>query len=248
MWEKRKFGELLATARNNAGLNQRELAEDAPRGLSHSYLSLLEKGTRSGASLTREQLWYLVERLEIWPPFFDEFFLAAGQDPDRSKEEEQKIQRSAQFSELWAFARENIDPDPGWFDIVKSNIVGRGISYRYFCPTHTTFARLVQELREAKVSKQIIEDRLECLVLPDQFFIYNFAIYVGKDLYGCGAREVHGKAETFYTMHPTAAMRLFERLNSLRNSVRIGDSIYLEPAKRFHPEPKMKSIFTSERD
>jgi hypothetical protein len=147
------FGELLALCRRNAHLTQREL-ENRQIGLSYSFIAQLETGLRGKdkVPLTRDQVWYLIRRLELWPwpsryPNCDDLLEAAGMTIDRTPAEELDIQELAKFNELWVFARIPLDPDPHWYEIVKNNIVKRCVIYRYFTESPAVFHNLLALLK-----------------------------------------------------------------------------------------------------
>lgn len=244
------FGEMLARKRNAAGLVQREVANPG-LGLSYSFIAMLESGKRGKKQvvLSRAQVWYLVTRLQLWPPECDEFLRAAGHAVDRSSKEEQDIQRHYSFRELWVFARTILDPDDEWYQIVKSNILNKNVTYRYFTETSTTFLNLYERLKRDRVREADLKSHLECTLLPRQLFIMNFAIYKQDDhkIYCCGSKPAHGKGEAFFTMHSSEADRLYEQLHDWRGIINLEHTIPLDPARRVFPKPDRVSEFSTSR-
>lgn len=243
------FAEMLVSKRTEADLTQRDLA-NPDKGLSHSFIALLETDRRGKAepTLTRGQVWYLIQKLEIWPPDSDRFLEAAGHEADRSAKEELDIQERFEFDELWVYARYILDPDDAWFEVVYNNIVGsRAIAYRYFTEDKTPFLNLVYRLSEAGVDETLLKSRLECTIVPPDFFISSFALYLKdkRPRYGCGTKLHEGRAEKFYAMHASEASRLFEMLRRWRDSLRREHDISLSPLRRIYPEPK-QSKFVAE--
>jgi len=242
------FGLILRQHRENKKLSQQEIANKDLK-LSASYIAMLERGTRgkSGRRLTREQVWYLIKAVEIWPPECDKFLEAAGLDTDRSEREELEIQRQLDFKELWVFSRHILDPDKDWFEVVKNNIVKRHISYRYFTEHNTSFLQFLRRLKqEANLNDTQLQRYLECTLLPRELFLASFAIYIvgADDLYGCGTKPVYGKAQRFYTMHPSEAVRLHEFLAKLRLQLNVQEPLVTDEIRRIYPN-KSKSDLRS---
>ncbi len=242
--DKESFDDLLASYRKRKGLAQKQLAN--PKiGLSSSYIAMLESGKRGFLSsrpkskpLTREQIWYLVQTLELWPPELDKFLELSGHTSDRSKEEEIDLQKRKIVKELWVFARKILDPDPEWCNIVANNML-RGASYRYFTSDDAAFYSLLRELKNRSINDQLLQESLECNLLPQELFLTNFAIYnPGKvAMYGCGTKSEHGRAERFYSLHDSEVIRLFETLSGWRQRLSNQQDIYLSDARRIHPYP-----------
>lgn len=242
------FAEMLVSKRIEAELTQRDLA-DPDQGLSHSFIALLETDRRGKPepTLTRTQVWYLIRKLKIWPPDSDRFLEAAGHEADRSAREELDIQELFDFDELWVYARYILDPDDAWFEVVYNNIIGsRAVTYRYFTEDKTPFLNLICRLSEAGVDRKLIESRLECTIVPSQFFISSFALYLKdqRPRYGCGTKLHEGRAEKFYAMHPSEASRLFEMLRRWRDSLRHQHDIPLAPLHRIHPHSRRSKFVT----
>lgn len=240
---------MLVSERQKVGLTQRQLANPS-LSLSHSLIALLESDSRGkrGRGLRREQLWYLIRQLKLWPPKSDRFLEAAGHEVDRSDEEERIIQEHFDFDELWVFARYILDPDDEWFRVVRNNLVKRGVTYRYFTENKTTFLNLVHRLKKEGVQKKILTNQLECTIAPAQFFISSFAIYLKKRqlLYCCGTKLHEGRAEKFYAMHSSEASRLLEMLRKWRDSLNIQQTICLNPLERIHPNHKRSQFVPEE--
>lgn len=198
--------------------------------------------------LSREQVWYLIKKLEIWPPECDLFLEAAGLDSDRVRKEELDIQRHFKLRELWVFARVILDPDPEWYGVVSENVLKKRVRYCYFTSSDTTFRFLLNKLEnEVGENLEVLRECLECILLPEELFITNFAIYNpgdGDSMYCCGTKPVHGKAERFYTMHSSEGDRLYEFLRNLRTRLNTKLDIYLQDAHYIYPgETRIK--FTS---
>lgn len=243
-----KFAELLVRFRNRAGLSQKQLA-DKSRGLSASYIAMLESGrrgvSRRGSILHRATVWSLVKTLKLWPPDCDAFLNAAGHEVDRTQSEEQEIQKDFDFQELWVFARIILDPDEKWYDVVANNILRRGIPYCYFTDDEERFDALRRKLeKSAGRNRKILSERLECIVLPEELFITNFAIYNPgrQNMYCCGTKPEFGKAARFYTLHSSEAHRLHETLRKWRQCVKNERRIVLRDARRIFPDPK-RAVF-----
>jgi transcriptional regulator with XRE-family HTH domain len=243
------FGELLGRFRKRKGLSQSQLSS-ADHDLSASYISLLERSQRRGKTLNREQIWYLCMKLELWPPECDIFLEAAGHSKDRSFAEELDIQKNFKFEELWVYARRILDPDPEWFQVINKNVLENKVKYLYFSNADTRFRLLLNEFQEKASKDQIAElpNYLECIILPDEFFITDFAIYnPGRsNMYCCGTKPEYGKAEAFYTMHPSEALRLYQLLLFFRESLEAGTVISLKEIRRIYPENRLaSSVFKS---
>ena len=243
----KKFGELLAAYRHDARLTQRGLANDK-LDLSYTFLAMLERGKRGRGevALRRDQAWYLVRRLKLWPPKCDHFFEAAGLAADRTASEEQDIQRLSTFKELWVFAKSILDPDDAWYDIVRENILKKKVIYRYFTETSIVFKNLLNLLRRSGASEKVLRSHLECTLLPTELFVANFAIYrrSAEEIYCCGAKRAYGKAIAFYTMHESEALNRFEQLQEWRSAINIEHDIRLRHAQRIYPS-ELRSAFTS---
>lgn len=219
-------------------LTQRQLGSKE-HGLSGSLIAQIETKARREKrvhTLERDKVWYLIERLHIWPPDCDEFLEAAGLSPDRTPEEEMRIQSQFIFDELWVFARHMLELDNAWFKVVRANIV-RGISHRYFTEDETSFLKLVQRLEAGGVSAEALRERLECTLVPRDFFTANFAIYVkdGMAKYCCGTKAQDGKAARFYAVHSSDASRLYEMLQRWRLRLDTGKPVPLAPLRRTYP-------------
>lgn len=242
------FGQMLARYRKGAGLSQRDIA--SPRHeLSYSLIAMLESGRRGAREviLRREQVWYLITRIKLWPPECDRLLEAAGHATDRTAAEEQDIQRHYSFQELWVFARTILDPDDSWYSVVKANL-GRGAVYRYFTETPTVFHNLASRLKRDGVRPAILKSQLECTILPRELFVTNFAIYKrgdGDDIYCCGSKPASGRGEAFYTMHISEAHRLYEQLHEWRGVINLQRPIPLSPARRIHPHPERVARFAT---
>lgn len=241
------FGEILSRMRKSAGLTQDALA-NPDLNLSSSLIAMLESGDRGKQKpLKRDQVWYLIKEMKIWPPDCDLFLWAAGLSTDRSEEEELDIQELYDFKDIWIFARVILDPERKWFDVVAKNITERNITYRYFTSDDDIFNNLIRKLRaECKVPLEVLEKRLECYLLPEESFPTNFAIYNPGEpnMYCCGTKTEHGKAVTFYTS--SEASRLYEWLKKWRNRINGGQDIRLRDALRIFPEPLTRSTFTKD--
>ena len=240
---------MLVSERQRVGLTQRKLS-NSKLNLSHSFIALLESDSRGqrGRSLTRSQVWYLIDRLKMWPPKCDRFLEAAGHEADRSEEEERDIQEHFEFDELWVYARYILDPDDAWFRVVRENIAERDISYRYFTEDKTTFLNLLHRLAKEGVNEKKLKTHLECTIVPSQFFVTSFAIYLrNRQLrYCCGTKMNEGRAEKFYAMHTSEASRLLEMLRKWRDSLHIEQSIPLDPLRRVYPDPKKSQFVPKE--
>ena len=241
------FGELLSRMRKNARLTQDALA-NPKLNLSSSLIAMLESGDRGKQKpLKREQVWYLITEMKIWPPECDLFLRAAGLATDRSEEEELDIQERYDFSEIWIFARVILDPERKWFDVVAKNITERNVTYRYFTSDDDIFNNLIMKLEaECGVPSELLEKRLECYLLPEETFPTNFAIYNPGEpnMYCCGTKTEHGKAVTFYTS--SEGSRLYEWLKKWRNRINGGQDIRLRNALRIFPKPVVTSKFTKD--
>jgi transcriptional regulator with XRE-family HTH domain len=244
--EKESFDDLLSRFRKRRGLTQKQLA-NSELELSSSYIAMLENGQRGflptrkkSRPLTRKQVWHLVQKLDLWPTDLDRFLESAGQSGDRSKEEEIDLQRRPLVRELWVFARHILDPEPEWCDIVATNMLN-GVTYRYFTSNDAAFYSLLLALRDrvTEKDKQVLQDRIECNLLPTELFITNFAIYNPGTLtmYGCGTKIEYGRAERFYSMHESEVQRLYELLSGWRNRLNAQIDIPLSDARRIHPDP-----------
>ena len=248
---KEHFGELLARCRKASGLTQRDL-ENKDLGLSYSFIAQLESGLRgkTRVPLSRVQIWYLVRRMGLWPwpskqPNCDALLESAGMSIDRSAAEEQDIQKLASFDELWVFARVLLDPDEQWYQIVKDNITKKGVVYRYFTESPAVFHNLLARLKHDKIPAKHLNPHLECTLLPREFFVMSFAIYVRKqDNYCCGTKPVDGRAEVFYTLHSTETARLFELLREWRNNLNVNHPVTLSKARRVFPTAH-QSVFVT---
>jgi transcriptional regulator with XRE-family HTH domain len=235
------FGSILGRFRTARRLTQEELSDEKLH-LSPSYIAMLEREARpkrEGRSLlSRQQLWYLIEKLSIWPPELDQFLEAAGHSAERTEEEELLIQRRFDLKELWVFARIIRDPDRDWYDVVRDNIFRKRVVYRYFTEDPTAFELLRRKLEhDSRRNPRILVDRLECIRLPGQLFITNLAIYnPGRpDMYCCGTKSEHGKAHRFYTMYSSESFRLFELLSAWRTRIYLGQEIRLAKATIVFP-------------
>lgn len=243
------FGRLLAQFRIRRGLTQEQLA--APdQHLSASYISMLEQAQRGKArkrpTLSRQQVWRLAERLDLLPPDCDAFLEAAGHSRDRSAEEELSIQRrfptqaQAPLKQMFIFARVLLDVTPEWYATVKENILRHGVSYHYFTTKDDpTFDELLDHLqRDAGRDRPVLQERLECIYLPEELFVSNFAIYnPGRpNMYCCGTKPEHGRAAVFYTLHISQADRLYEMLTKLRKRLLMERPILLDPVQRVFPD------------
>ncbi len=230
---------MLVSRRNEIGMTQRKLAERT--NLSPSFVALLELDQRGRPepSLSRTQIWNLVCELKIWPPACDRFLEAAGHESDRSAIEELDVQRELEFDELWVFARYPLDAEDAWFQVVHNNIVNRRIAYRYFIEEEIPFLNLLHRLKAKKVSEKVLESQLECIVVPNQFFVSNFALYLNtrerRATYCCGTKLHEGKAEKFYAMDSSEASRLFQMLRRWRDSLHHEQPIRLSALRRVHP-------------
>jgi transcriptional regulator with XRE-family HTH domain len=243
-----KFAELLVRFRNRAGLSQQQLA-DKTRNLSASYIAMLESGrrgvSRRGSILPRATVWSLVKRLKLWPPDCDALLQAAGHESDRTQLEELEIQKNFDFRELWVFARIILDPDDKWYDVVATNILRRGIPYCYFTDDEERFDALRRKLgKSAGRNRRVLSERLECIVLPEELFITNFAIYNPgrQNMYCCGTKPEFGKAARFYTLHSSEANRLYETLRKWRQCVKNERRISLRDARRIFPDSKQAAF------
>ena len=248
------FGATLASFRSaaNPRLTQRALANPA-LGLSSSYLAMLEREDRQskGQKLTREQIWYLIRRLGIWPPVTDDFLTKAGHSTDRSDDEERYIQENMEFTELWVFARQVVDTTEKWTEVVRKNL-NRGIRYIYFTEESGEIyvQNLLDRLLKGGLSEEFLEKNLECYSLPSQMFVTNFAIYVRPkpaSHYGCGTKLEEGMAESFFTMKGSETTRLHELLRGLQQHCLGNKVIKLDPMTRFFPNSRstQQANFTS---
>lgn len=249
---KESFPEILSRLRKAAGKTQHQLA-NPNLNLSASLIAALETGERGKQkSLSREQIWYLVKEMKLWPPECDQLLEAAGLSTDRFESEELDIQEKFDLREIWIFARSILDPESKWFDVVARNITERGITYRYFTADDDIFFNLLRKLKDyAKtrcISDKVFDERLECFLLPEEVFSTNFAIYNPGEpnMYCCGTKTEHGKAVMFYTS--SEASRLYEWLKKWRNRIRGEQPIRLQDALRVHPDAEniRRSQFTKE--
>jgi transcriptional regulator with XRE-family HTH domain len=247
---KSKFAELLVRFRNRAGLSQQQLAE-RDLGLSASYIAMLESGKRGvsgrGAILPRQTIWFLINKLKLWPPDCDAFLEAAGHTSDRTQAEELQIQENFEFDEIWIFARVILDPEQSWYKVVANNILKRKISYCYFTDDQERFEALRRKLdKDAGRNRNVLMDRLECILLPGELFFTNIAVYNPgrQNMYCCGTKPEFGKGARFFTLHASEANRIYETLRKWRLSVKNERRIFLQDARRVFPNDR-QSLFGS---
>lgn len=243
------FGDLLSRFRKTKGLTQQQLA-NPDLNLSSSLIAMLESGERGKhKSLTRKQVWYLVTKMNLWPPDCDRLLEAAGHDTDRTEDEELDIQAKYDFQEIWIFARVILDPYQPWFDVVADKIIKKGVIYRYFTVDTSSFQNFLNRLRQKPGgSEDYLNQHLECNLLPEELFLTSFAIYNPgnkQNMYCCGTKAGYLKAERFYTMHVGEATRLNDILFRWRQRLNTGSLIPLKYCRRVYPEIK-RSDFTSE--
>jgi transcriptional regulator with XRE-family HTH domain len=253
------FGRLLAQFRTRLGLTQEQLAAPEHK-LSTSYVAMLEQARRGTSekrpALSRHQVWCLAEKLDLLPPDCDAFLEAAGHSRDRTAEEELSIQRRfptqkhEPLKQMFIFARVLLDVTPEWYATVKDNILRHGVKYHYFTTKDDpTFDELLANLqRDAGKNRTILQDRLECIYLPEELFVSNFALYnPGRpNMYCCGTKPEHGRAAVFYTLHLSQADRLYEMLVKLRKRVLMEQPILLDPAQQVFPNHRT-AVFAHER-
>lgn len=235
------FPARLHALREEHHLSQRDVAELI--GLSPSNIAMVEKGIRPPP--TRDKLLRLIQAIELWPPESDAFLLAAGHDPDRTPEEELHIQRHFTFSDLLVFARIIMEANGRWYDVVRRNLVERGIRYCYFTTREQEFSELKAKLDRDRVGKHTIDTQLECIILPEPLFVASFALYKYESgVYCCGTKPgSSGRAEVFYTIDPSEALRLYSQIVGWRESIHRAQPIVLDAPRRIHPTESV-SAFT----
>lgn len=219
------FGEILARYRKKKELTQEAIANKELK-LSASHIALLESnaGADRKSPLSREQAWHLVTTLEIFPPDLDDFMESAGQRILRDDSEELFIQRRyPNLEELWIFAKVIRDLDSEWYETVRDNIL-KGVKYCYFTSNDRICRDLTEKLLdEDEITEKIIEERIECFVLPEEFFLSNFAIYNpgehNPNMYCCGGIAMYGKAFSFYTCKESETYSFFNTLRYLRRKI-----------------------------
>ncbi|CAN5296696.1 hypothetical protein BH20ACI2_BH20ACI2_02160 [soil metagenome] len=243
---KGSFGEILARYRKKGNFTQEEIANPELK-LSASHIALLESsGSEKEAKSprSRKQVWHLVEKLKIFPPDLDDFLEAAGQTVLRDEEEELFIQRHyPDLKELWIFAKIIRDFDEKWYETVKYNICERenaegikvGVKYCYFTSDEKTCSDLVEQLLNDGCPEETITNNIECFLLPDEFFLNNFAIYNPSEknlsMYGCGGIAIQGKAFSFYTCERSEALYFFKTLKYLKQRILKNQQIALRDAR-----------------
>jgi hypothetical protein len=192
----------------------------------------------------------LVEKLQLWPPELDVFIEAAGQDSDRTPAEELLLQRSyAALTEMWIFALLILDPEKDWLHVVTQNLA-KNVRYCYFTANADRFKTLLDTIqRTTALDSEVLMDRLECILVPSEFFVTNFAIYnPGRpDMYGCGTKAAEGKAESFYTMPRSETERLHQLLFGWRRRLAARATIPLTTVRRIYPpEARVECSFVSD--
>jgi len=213
--------------------------------LSTSTVAMIEQGNRP--PLSRGHIVRFVQLHRIWPPLSDDLLRLAGHDADRTPEEELHIQRNFAFTDLFVFARHILEPTGVWYDVVLHNLRERRIRYCYLTSDPGQFFELRQRLQEdAGLDSHFIDTMLECIALPEQLFVSNFALYKHEGgVYCCGTkRDDSGRAIAFYTKAPEDAKRLHEQLLQWIGAVHEGRPIHLGKATRVHPK-KSESVFVS---
>lgn len=259
---KENFGEILARYRKKGNFTQEDIANPELK-LSASHIALLESsggGDRERKTpLSRKQVWYLVEHLNIFPPDLDDFLDTAGQTILRDDHEELFIQKNyPDLNELWIFAKVIRDLDEGWYETVRDNIL-RGVKYCYFTSNDRVCRDLVEELlTENGFSEKIIKEKIECFLLPDEFFLTNLAIYNPQEnsanMYCCGGIAMYGKAISFYTRTESETKNLYDTLKDLKRKIEKGrpialpDARYIQlPIKDDDSSRATRSVFTQRK-
>lgn len=254
---------MLARYRKKGDFTQEDIA-NVDLKLSASHIALLESsgGTERErkSQLTRHQVWYLVEKLKILPPDLDEFLENAKQTILRDDNEELFIQKNyPDLEELWIFAKVVRDLDNGWYETVRDNII-EGTKYCYFTSDDKICRDLVEKLlTEPAITEEIIKKKIECILLPDEFFLTNFAIYNPKEnnpnMYCCGGIAVYGKAFSFYTCKESETDYFFKTLRYLRKRIMealpiaLPDALYIQlPIRDNEPTRLSRSSFTQRKN
>ncbi|MEK7570426.1 MAG: helix-turn-helix transcriptional regulator [Patescibacteria group bacterium] len=259
-----QFGRQLAAFRERANMTQQHLANRC--GVSQSFIAQLERvdrrrknGDERVNNLSHTQVTKLVEALDLWPPDFDELYRLAGLSTDRTREEEITLQSSYHCRSLWVFARSILDIESDFFKVVAANMRRQPapVSYTYFIPrmNEIEFEMLhrklvtLGEFTEQELSNPI-NHPLTCYCLPEALFISNFAIYnppievqPGTNkckgscpIYGCGTKSINGKAQSFFTLHITEVITLYERILGWKNRIDLGSEVLSQSAYKLFPK------------
>lgn len=239
----REFGALFKALREEHKMSQSDVAREFESSV--SGVAMMEQGRRP--PLSRENLIRFIRINRIWPPMSDDLLSRAGHNADRSEDEEIHIQRNFPFSELYIFARHILEPKGRWYDAVLYNLTERHIRYFYITSEPGPFFQLRDKLKgDSALEAHMIDTQLECVVLPEQFFVSNFALYKYADgVYCCGTkRDGEGRAISFYTAEALDAERLYQQVKHWVDDVHRGKPIRLGTAKRVHPS-QSESVFIS---
>lgn len=239
-----KFGLLLSRFRKMARVSQQELANPLI-GLSNSHLAMIERNIRGPSQkqkkptkpMRREHVCYIIQRLNLHPYQADELLLAAGLGTDRTLAEELELNLRFATHEKWIFCRlleEEIEQP----EIMAENILKRKTHYCYFTSTsnEVNFLIVCKKLKEF-LSEEVLQEHLECNLLPKELFIANFAIYNPgkKDMFCSEQKSSSWIGSCFFTTHHSEACRRFDLLREWRLIADLKMKIEFEKMTKFFP-------------